>query len=59
VWIAIPFAFFVNGTWLGTIVIWFALSGAAFLIEEWIQPPFEWQEMTDNGMLQRENKTDD
>ncbi len=31
-WIAIPFAFFLGEDWLGGIIIWFALSGAACLL---------------------------
>jgi Protein of unknown function (DUF1360) len=43
-WIAIPFAFFVRGTWTEMVVIWLALAGMAAVIDEWTRPPFEWQE---------------
>jgi len=43
-WIAIPFAFFVRGTWTELVVIWLALAGVAAVIDEWTRPPFEWQE---------------
>jgi len=43
-WIAIPFAFFVRGTWAEMVVIWLALAGVAAVIDEWTRPPFEWQE---------------
>ena len=43
-WIAIPFAFFVRGTWTELVVIWLALAGVAALIDEGTRPPFEWQE---------------
>ena len=33
VWIAIPFAFFLEGTAVERIVVWLALSGAACLLE--------------------------
>jgi hypothetical protein len=31
-WIAIPFTFFITDGWLGRLVVWFAASGAACLI---------------------------
>ena len=43
-WIAIPFTFFVRGTWTELVVIWLALAGVAALIDECTRPPFEWQE---------------
>ena len=54
VWIAVPFAIFVDGSWLDIFVIWLALAGVTALIDEWIRPPFEWQDMKENGMLWRE-----
>lgn len=33
VWVAIPFAFFLNGNVIETLVGWLALSGAAILLE--------------------------
>lgn len=59
VWIAIPFAFFVKGTWIELFVIWLALAGVTALIDEWTRPPFEWQETTENGMLRRDNESSD
>jgi hypothetical protein len=43
-WISIPFAFFVKGTWTELVVIWLALAGVTALIDEWTRPPFEWHE---------------
>jgi len=61
IWISIPFAFFVkHGNWIELVVIWLALSGVTALIDEWLRPPFEWQEATDDGLLRRESdRTDD
>jgi hypothetical protein len=50
-WTAIPFAFFVKGTWLELVVIWLALAGVTALIDEWTRPPFEWQETKEDGLL--------
>ena len=50
-WIAIPFAFFVGGSWGELLVIGLALSGVAALIDEWTRPPFEWQETQDHELL--------
>jgi len=59
-WVAIPFAFFVRGSWVELIVIWLALAGVTALIDEWTRPPFEWQEANGNEMLRRESDhTDD
>ncbi len=44
VWVAAPFAFFVAGGWLERLVTWWALAGAACLLESlgqqpvWMQP---------------------
>jgi hypothetical protein len=54
-WIGIPFAFFVNGSWIELLVIWLALAGVTALIDEWTRPPFEWQETKDDGMLPAES----
>jgi Protein of unknown function (DUF1360) len=54
-WIAIPFSFFVNGSWLELVVIWLALSGVTALIDEWTRPPFEWQGTKDDGMLRTDS----
>jgi hypothetical protein len=53
-WIAVPFAFFVKGSWLELVVIWLALAGVTALIDEWTRPPFDWQETKDDGMLRTE-----
>ena len=53
-WIAIPFAFFVNGNWVELIVVWLALSGVTALIDEWIQPPFQWKETENDDLLRAE-----
>jgi hypothetical protein len=54
-WVSIPFAFFVRGNWIELVVIWLALAGVTTLIDEWMRPPFEWQETNDNGMLRTES----
>ena len=59
IWIAIPFAFFVKGTWVELIVIWLALAGVTALIDEWARQPFEWQETSENDMLRRDTQGSD
>jgi hypothetical protein len=54
-WIAVPFAFFVNGNWIELLVVWLALAGVTALIDEWTRPPFEWQEAKDDGLLPTES----
>jgi hypothetical protein len=49
-WMALPLAWFVGGTWTELAVVWLALSGVASLIDEATRPPFEWQE-TGNDVL--------
>ena len=44
VWVALPLAFFVGGTWAELVVTWLALSGVAALVDEWTKPPFEWRD---------------
>ena len=53
--------FFVkDGNLVELVVIWLALSGVIALIDEWLRPPFEWQEVTDDGLLRRKSdRTDD
>lgn len=60
-WVSMPFAFFVkDGNWVELVVIWLALSGVTALIDEWLRPPFEWQEASDDGLLRKESdRTDD
>jgi len=41
VWIALPFAVFVGSSWVERIVAWWALSGAAVLVDRATQDPFE------------------
>ena len=54
--LSIPFAFFVKeDSWMELVVIWLALSGVTALIDEWVRPPFEWQEATNDGLLRRES----
>ena len=38
-WTALPFAFFVGGSWIERAVAWLALSGAAILLEEQLTGP--------------------
>ena len=60
VWVAIPFAFFVGGDWKEILVIWLALSGVSALIDEWLKPPFEWQEDKGNELLRtKQDSTSD
>jgi hypothetical protein len=33
VWVSVPFAFFLNGTWKGRLLLWPALSAGAIIIE--------------------------
>ena len=58
-WVSIPFAFFVGGSWTELVVIWLALAGVTALIDEWTRPPFEWQETNDNELLQAESDHDE
>lgn len=37
-WVAVPFAFFVAGSWPERAVVWLALSGAACLLERLAEP---------------------
>ena len=53
-WIAVPFAFFVDGDRIELVVIWLALSGVAAVIDEWTRPPFEWQETKGDELLHRD-----
>jgi hypothetical protein len=53
VWVSIPFAFFVQGSWIELIVTWLALSGVTAVIDEWTRPPFEWEETKDDGVLRK------
>jgi hypothetical protein len=55
IWISIPFAFFVGGTWKELLVIWLALAGVTALIDEWTRPPFEWQETPQDELLRQDN----
>jgi hypothetical protein len=55
-WVSIPFALFVRGNWLDLVVIWLALSGVTALIDEWIRPPFEWQETNGDKGLPKESE---
>jgi hypothetical protein len=59
-WVSIPFAFFVKGDWLELIVIWLALAGVTALVDEWMRPPFEWQETKGDELLPtKSDDTDD
>jgi len=51
VWVGLPLAFFVGGTWIELVLVWLALAGVAALIDEWTKPPFIWQEDTRNELL--------
>lgn len=41
VWISLPLAAFVGGTWVERVVAWWALSGAAVLADRATRDPFE------------------
>ena len=41
VWIALPFAAFVGVSWVERLVAWWALSGAAVLLDRATRDPFE------------------
>jgi hypothetical protein len=49
VWVALPLAFFVGGTWAELAVTWLALSGVAALVDEWTRPPFEWRDAAEEA----------
>ena len=46
-WVALPFAEFVGGSWSERVVVWLALSGVATWIDVATRPPFEWQPLAD------------
>ncbi len=59
-WVALPFAMFVGGTWGELLVTWLALAGVVALIDEWTRSPFEWQETKDDELLRTQSdRTDD
>jgi hypothetical protein len=41
VWLSLPFAAFVGGSWVERLVAWWALSGAAVLMDRATRDPFE------------------
>jgi hypothetical protein len=41
VWIALPLAWFVGSSWVERVVAWWALSGAAVLMDRATRDPFE------------------
>jgi len=41
VWISLPLAWFVGGSWIERVVAWWALSGAAVLMDRATRDPFE------------------
>jgi hypothetical protein len=41
IWVALPFAWFVGGSFVEMAVAWWALSGAAVLLERATRDPFE------------------
>jgi hypothetical protein len=41
VWISLPLAAFVGGSWIEQVVAWWALSGAAVVIDRATRDPFE------------------
>ena len=55
-WIALPLAFFVGGSWSEIAVSWAAISGAAILLERTTRDPFEFKfEDENNGLLRTDN----
>jgi len=41
IWIALPLAWFVGNSWIERLVAWWALSGAAILMDRATRDPFE------------------
>jgi hypothetical protein len=41
VWLSLPLAAFVGGSWIEQVVAWWALSGAAVVIDRATRDPFE------------------
>jgi len=41
IWVALPLAWFVANSWVERIVVWWALSGAAVLMDRATRDPFE------------------
>ncbi len=41
IWVAVPFAWFVGGTWTEMLVEWMALAGVIAIIDEALRSPFE------------------
>lgn len=55
-WIALPFALFVGGSWWEMAVGWWALAGAAILLERATRAPFEFAVgEEEDGVLRRED----
>ena len=56
-WIALPFALFVGGSWWEMAVAWWALSGAAILLERATREPFAVTAAEEeDGMLRRDKR---
>lgn len=58
VWVSLPFALFVGGSLLEMLVGWWAISGAAVLLERATQDPFELKLGEDDSGLLRSEKAD-
>lgn len=54
VWVALPFAWFVPGSFLERAVVWLALSGTAILLEERLTEPLILEEADSNELLRTE-----
>jgi|SRR5437870_10436528 len=54
VWVGLPFAWFVGGSWIEVVVVWWGLSGAAILLERVTREPAEIMiTEEDRGVLRR------
>jgi Protein of unknown function (DUF1360) len=57
VWASLPFAWFVGGSVLEMIVGWWAISGAAVLLERATREPFEFSlEENEDGLLRQDKR---
>jgi len=57
VWASLPFAWFVGGSILEMIVGWWAISGAAVLLERATREPFEFSlEEDEDGLLRQDER---
>ncbi len=58
-WLAVPFAFFVGGTWPERLVAWLALSGGAILLQQYRAEPLILEQGGEDELLRRAPGEDD